>query len=98
MEQRIRCILKARGIKIISMENAVDFKINFQFQSAETVKVEAQGTSNIIIYTALGTTYFFAGINKDVHSFPGKRLISYKTSYYTLIRYKNLIKIYFQST
>lgn len=31
MEQRIKCLLKARGIKIISMENAVDFKINFQF-------------------------------------------------------------------
>lgn len=42
MEQRIKFILKGRGMKIISMENAVDFKTNFQVQSAETVKVEAK--------------------------------------------------------
>jgi len=31
MKERIKCILKARSLKIISMESAVDFKINFQF-------------------------------------------------------------------
>lgn len=53
MEQRIKYIWKAKDIKIISMENTVDFKTNFPFWSAETDKVEAQGTSNIIIYIAL---------------------------------------------
>lgn len=31
MEQRIKYILKAKDIKIISIENTADFKINFQF-------------------------------------------------------------------
>lgn len=30
MEQRIKCIWRVRGKKIISMENDVDFIINFQ--------------------------------------------------------------------
>lgn len=77
------------------MENTVDFKISFQFQSAETVKVKAQGIYNILIYRSLLSAWFFAGINKIMDSFIGKTLIFYRTSNYNLIRYKNLINPYF---
>lgn len=65
MEHRIKHILKTKHMKIISMESTVDFKINFQFQSAETVKVEAQEINNIIIYKSLLSAQFFAGISKS---------------------------------
>lgn len=39
MEQRIKYILEARDIKIISMENTVDFKINFSSSQLKQSKL-----------------------------------------------------------
>lgn len=74
MEQRIKYIWKAKDIKIISVENTVDLKNKLSVLVSWNRQSWGTGISNIIVYRALWSTWFFAGISKDVDSFPGKNL------------------------
>lgn len=49
MEQRIKRVLKARGIKIIFMKNAVDFKNNFSFSHLKQLRLRLKEHPTLFI-------------------------------------------------
>lgn len=97
MEQRIKRVLKARGVKIIFMKNAVDFKNNFSFSHLKQSRLRLKEHPILFIDYCKLHGSFQAQANMWI-LFLEKVYNFVKTSYYSLIRYKGLIKIYFQFT